>query len=251
MAEKTNTPLHPWNDKQNIYDSSGQLLPEEKSDKLSSLLWQFIEEAFTYSASHETNIPESDSLYDFVKLKAKEHVKEEEDVGLLLQMSQMWGAYVGDQVARQSLRFAWMEECCGGGESSDHSASKTSANRDQDGEMFVESTWEAILGEIAKIPLEKAKVRLGEKVVKVQTSERSSEGSKVALITEKGETLAFDEVVMTTPLGWLKRNKGAFDPALPPRLLSGIDAVSVGHLEKVCWRRLISWAHVNPILRST
>jgi len=103
-----------------------------------------------------------------------------------------------------------------------------------EGETFVESTWEAILGEIAKIPLEKAKLRLGEKIVKVQTTPRDSEGSKVTLTTEKGETLSFDEVVMTTPLGWLKRNKGAFSPALPPRLVAGIDVISVGHLEKVC-----------------
>jgi len=31
-------------------------------------------------------------------------------------MSEMWGAYIGDPVQRQSLRFAWMEEVCGGGE---------------------------------------------------------------------------------------------------------------------------------------
>lgn len=38
---------------------------------------------------------------------------------------------------------------------------------------------------------------------------------------------------MTTPLGWLKHNRDIFDPPLPPRISSGIDAVSVGHLEKV------------------
>lgn len=100
--------------------------------------------------------------------------------------------------------------------------------------MFVESTWEDILGEIASIPLEKANIRLREKVVKVQTSQRSSKVSNATLTTEKGETLSFDEVLMTTPLGWLKRNKEAFEPALPQRLLAGIDGISVGHLEKVC-----------------
>lgn len=40
-----------------------------------------------------------------------------EDADLLCQMSEMWGAYIGDPVQRQSLRFAWMEEVCGGGES--------------------------------------------------------------------------------------------------------------------------------------
>lgn len=35
------------------------------------------------------------------------------------------------------------------------------------------------------------------------------------------------------PLGFLKRNKEIFKPSLPPRLLAGIDAVSLSHLEKV------------------
>jgi Flavin containing amine oxidoreductase len=43
----------------------------------------------------------------------------------------------------------------------------------------------------------------------------------------------FDEVVMTAPLGWLKRNKDVFIPALPPRLSQAIDSISYGDLEKV------------------
>jgi hypothetical protein len=98
--------------------------------------------------------------------------------------------------------------------------------------MFVESTFSAILSEIAKIPLEKATIHLSQKVVAVKTKD-GDEGSKVMLRTEKGEMFKFDEVVMTTPLGWLKRNKGVFEPALPDRLLSAIDSISVGRLEKV------------------
>lgn len=98
--------------------------------------------------------------------------------------------------------------------------------------MFVEKTWEAILAEIAKLPLEKAEIRLGEKVTGVQTSDRE-EGGKVAVTTDKGQHLSFDEVVMTTPLGWLKRNLDVFQPPLPERLLAGINRMSVGNLEKV------------------
>jgi hypothetical protein len=109
--------LHHWNSKQNIYDSSGNLLPDEKSDKMSTLLWEIIEEGFEYSAKLGKAIPEGDSFYDFFKVKAKEMFPDQkEDEELLLQMSEMWGAYVGDPVTRQSLRFAYLEECCGGGE---------------------------------------------------------------------------------------------------------------------------------------
>jgi hypothetical protein len=79
---------------------------------------------------------------------------------------------------------------------------------------------------------------LGERVVDVHTTQRAKINSQVVLKTAKGESLSFDEVLMTTPLGFLKRNKEIFKPSLPPRLLAGIDAVSVGHLEKVSLRVL-------------
>jgi hypothetical protein len=121
-AKETNTPLHHWNDKQLIYDSSGNTLEYGKADKLSTVLWDIIEEAFAFSANaHHTDqssgpIPEKDSLYDFISRKALERLPDDEERDILLRMSEMFGAYVGEPVWKQSLRFAWLEECCGGGE---------------------------------------------------------------------------------------------------------------------------------------
>jgi hypothetical protein len=97
----------------------------------------------------------------------------------------------------------------------------------------VEGNHKAILAEIARIPLEKATIKLGERAVEVSTAGRETEHGQVILKTEKGKSFSFDEVLMTAPLGFLKRNKEMFKPSLPPRLLAGVDAVSVGHLEKV------------------
>ena len=55
----------------------------------------------------------------------------------------------------------------------------------------------------------------------------------MTVVTEDGRRQAFDGVVMTTPLGWLKLNKDGFTPSLDRRLLDAIDSISVGHLEKV------------------
>lgn len=33
----------------------------------------------------------------------------------VFKMAQMWGAFVGDPIARQSLKFFWLEECIEGG----------------------------------------------------------------------------------------------------------------------------------------
>jgi hypothetical protein len=40
--------------------------------------------------------------------------------------------------------------------------------------------------------------------------------------------------VVTTPLGWLKKNKHAFEPPLPSRFSGAIDSIGYGSLEKVC-----------------
>jgi hypothetical protein len=116
LAKRTNTTLHRWNDKQRIYDAFGKLLPDEKSDKLSTLLWEIIAEAFEYSLKEGKSIHETESLYDFIKQKAIANLPDEKDQALLLQMSHVWGCYIGEPITRQSLRYAWLEECCGGGE---------------------------------------------------------------------------------------------------------------------------------------
>lgn len=43
----------------------------------------------------------------------------------------------------------------------------------------------------------------------------------------------FDEVIVTCPLGWLKRNTSSFSPALPPGITNAIEHISYGRLEKV------------------
>jgi hypothetical protein len=112
--------MHRWNNKQLIYDSAGEPLAAETTERLSTLLWEIIEEAFNFSkTAHEKDggksIPREHSLHDFVKAKAADLVADEVERSLLIQMSEMFGAYVGEPIWKQSLRFAWMEECCGGG----------------------------------------------------------------------------------------------------------------------------------------
>ena len=54
----------------------------------------------------------------------------------------------------------------------------------------------------------------------------------VVLNTSDGKKQCYDDVVLTNPLGWLKQNKDSIRP-LHPRILSAIDAISFGRLEKV------------------
>lgn len=64
-------------------------------------------------------------------------------------------------------------------------------------------------------------------------SVEASTQNKITVTTISGIRQSFDQVVVTSPLGWLKRNNSAFAPTLPPRLSSAIDNISYGRLEKV------------------
>ncbi|KAI1769434.1 FAD/NAD(P)-binding domain-containing protein [Hypoxylon sp. FL1150] len=221
LAVETNTPLHHWNEKQLIYDSAGNKLPDDKTSRLSTLLWEIIEKAFkTSQAAQEKDggksIPSGESLYDFIARSAAEELQDEEDQRILIQMSEMWGAYVGEPVWKQSLRFAWMEECCGGEE------------------VFVESNYSAILDRIAKPAHEHAEIILNAKVNSINAPPRDKPTDKtVTLKTEDGKEYTFDHVVMSTPLGWLQKNLNCFLPSLPPRLTSAIHSLKLSQLEKV------------------
>lgn len=51
--------------------------------------------------------------------------------------------------------------------------------------------------------------------------------------TTNGFSEVFDQVVVTVPHGWLKRNKSVFIPSLPRQISMAIDTIGYGRLEKV------------------
>lgn len=101
--------------------------------------------------------------------------------------------------------------------------------------MFVASNYRAIFDLIAKPAQEGAKILVGTRVVSVETPDGSrGRTGQVQVRTADGRAFAFDEVVMSTPLGWLQQNKAAtFHPVLPDHLSSAIDHLRLSFLEKV------------------
>jgi hypothetical protein len=85
------------------------------------------------------------------------------------------------------------------------------------------------LDEVSRPALQKASINLNTKVTAISTRHPNH----VNLTTAIGTTHTFTGAVLTTPLGWLKRNLSAFSPPLPPNLSQAITSISVGHLEKV------------------
>ncbi|KAL0252235.1 hypothetical protein SLS55_010702 [Diplodia seriata] len=227
LAKETGTITHNWDGRQGIFDSKGSQLSEKEAVEASETIWSIIGDGMEFSKQNSTSIPPTKSLLDYIHEKTKElytdenwnHLQEaekEKKRHLLHDIAEMWGAFVGSPVERQSLRFFWLEECI-------------------DGEnLFVAETYHKILERIAKPALEGADVKFSQRVKKVETvAEEGNENGAVKVHLDDGQSMLFDEVVMTTPLGWLKRNKDtAFSPPLPERLSDAIDSIGYGCLDK-------------------
>lgn len=220
IAKATGTKLHGWDERQRVLDVDGEPLSDEDAALYGGILWDdgLIAEAFKYSRENTASIPASESLMDFFAdkaeklffdLPAKEAERKRET---LLRVCDFWGSYVGSATKKQSLKFFWLEECIEGEN------------------PFVAGTYTKILEHVAKPARKKADIRYKSRVTGI--TGRKSEAEKVKVMTKEGETEEFDEVVMTAPLGWLKRNKDVFVNGLTPRLEKAIDSIGYGALDK-------------------
>jgi hypothetical protein len=99
--------------------------------------------------------------------------------------------------------------------------------------LVVASTYSKILEKVAAATLEHAELHLSEEVVRIENlGKESKDAGKVLIETANGLRKTCDRVVVTTPLGWLQRNKQAFVPSMPQKLTNAIDSVSYSRLEK-------------------
>ncbi|KAJ5887884.1 Amine oxidase [Penicillium taxi] len=218
IAEATQTTFNDPEGKVLIVSRDGHPLDADTAVKISNFVWKTIDDAFSYSRENSDRIPSERSLFDFFADKVQETDFTPEEKQYVLDSSKLWGAYVGDSVERQSLRFFHLEECVDGSN------------------YIVSSTYKRILEYVAKPALAHASIKLEQPVVNINAPIRdiiNASNHKVTVTTATGDHYAFDEVVVTCPLGWLKRNTSAFTPELPTRLLSAIDSISYGRLEKI------------------
>ncbi|RAH45078.1 flavin monoamine oxidase family protein [Aspergillus brunneoviolaceus CBS 621.78] len=221
IAEATNTAVEDFEGNQALIAPDGTPISDDVAEKVSDVLWTIIAKAFEYSNTYKETIPADRSLLDYIKEQVVQTDLSEEEKVLCVESSKMWGAYVGDPIERQSLKFFCLEECIDGNN------------------YFVASTYTRILEHVSKTARQHADIRLNQPIIKIESSVRDdtaampSSSTQVTLTTASGETSNYDEVVVTCPLGWLKRNKDAFIPSIPARLSQAIDSISYGRLEKV------------------
>ncbi|KAI9803094.1 MAG: hypothetical protein M1833_001164 [Piccolia ochrophora] len=228
VARQTGSSLHSWKEGLNIVDEKGSLLSRSQAKAASDRIWSIINDAFKYSNDFSSSIPPSESLLDYVASRIQEDSAsprgdrtelEGQEAALteqqLLWVAQLWGPFIGDAVQRQSLKFFWLEECIEGEN------------------LFISSTYKSVLNRVAELPLKVAELQLNKKVIQIECVVNGRDGAWTLVETQNGETQYFDEVVITAPLGWLKRNEHAFTPGLSPEMSHAIASISYGHLEKV------------------
>ncbi|KAJ5601726.1 hypothetical protein N7510_011260 [Penicillium lagena] len=216
IAEATKTTTHDPEGENILLSRDGAVVDADLATKASEFMWTTIEQAFEYSNKHGESIPAGRSLFNFFQEKVQQTGFSPAEQELCLDACKLWGAYVGDPIERQSLKFFCLEECTDGSN------------------YFVASTYKRILEHVSRTAREQADIRLNQPVSRIDTVPRKDgEQHQVTLTTTTGDRYAFDEVVVTCPLGWLKRNQHAFHPQLPNRLRQAIDGISYGRLEKV------------------
>ncbi|KAM0247250.1 hypothetical protein ACHAQJ_009917 [Trichoderma viride] len=218
LAKQTGTAVGTWDVTSYVFNESGNLLPVPEGEAYATLVWDIIQDAFVHSNKSSADIDERLSLLDYFKEKVVEKIPESEDNfqkkrDIVLQMSETWGTFIGSPVGQQSLKFFWLEECIEGEN------------------LFCAGTYEKILQEIAKRALSDATIKLNSVADKISYRIELNDDVRVQL--KSGQTLAFDELVITCPLGWLKQNLTAFDPPLPSVLTKAIGSIGYGCLEKV------------------
>lgn len=100
-------------------------------------------------------------------------------------------------------------------------------------DCFIPTNYEKIVNRISAIPLEQAHIQFNTVMTSVASREDREDGlRRVCVTTSDDKKEFFDEVVITTPLGWLKQHLDSI-PQLPPRISSAIRSISFGRLEKV------------------
>jgi monoamine oxidase len=116
LAKSTKTAMHTWGEELKVFGEDGTLLKEGR--EITDIMWKIIAQAFKYSAQNTSTIDPNESLKDFFEKKLVEEFPEKRDSDkkkILMQMAELWGAFVGSPVYRQSLKFFWLEECIDGG----------------------------------------------------------------------------------------------------------------------------------------
>lgn len=120
ISRISNTTTCEWDGRETIYDTNGKLLDEATTMKLAEWMWTTVDEGFVFSTKNKDSIPAGMSLFDYCCKQLEKTNFTEEEKAACKEFSKFWGAYVGEPVERQSMKFFCLEECIEGSKLSQH-----------------------------------------------------------------------------------------------------------------------------------
>lgn len=120
LAKETGTIYGNWDTSSNVFDETGVMFSQDEGEEYADIVWGIIQDAFAFSNTSGTTIDSKQSLLDFFKKKVVERIPDsisnfEKQRRVVLQICEMWGAFVGSPISTQSLKYFWLEECIEGG----------------------------------------------------------------------------------------------------------------------------------------
>ncbi|RYP91101.1 hypothetical protein DL770_002757 [Monosporascus sp. CRB-9-2] len=215
LAEKAGTTTIACGAVYSICASDGNWLPRDLARDHYEEVWEILDLAVEKSRKEYASLPDDAKMMDFFREEVSRRcpqagVSEAHEV-LLRQIVEMWGAFMGNDCERQSLKNLWLD-----------------AGLEGDN-LFAASTFKDILADLRSVVDKKATLRLQCEVTRVTNNKFAG----VDIEAADGFRRCFDDVIVTAPLGWLKRNQHVFSPPLTHGLSSAIQDLGYGNLDRI------------------
>lgn len=119
LAEDTKSPTVACGDVYSICDERGQWLDRELARRHYEEVWDILELAMEKSKSETKFLLDTGKMMDFYRKEIHKRSTKAQDpdtyASLMLQIVEMWGAFMGDDCERQSLKNLWLEAGLEGG----------------------------------------------------------------------------------------------------------------------------------------
>ncbi|KAL8840009.1 MAG: hypothetical protein Q9170_001493 [Blastenia crenularia] len=205
LAEKAGSPIVACGAVHSICGSDGVWLSRKRAQRYYEEVWEILEMAMDESDENSSSLSNSAKMMDFfrqeLQRRRSQTEKPEPYEALMMQIVEMWGAFMGNECENQSLKNLWLD-----------------AGLEGD---IVTALWAVMSDNVA--------LRLGCEVTGIASYGIAGVGIKVA----DGSQDIFHDVVVTAPLGWLKRNQHVFSPPLTPTMSTAIRSLGYGNLDRV------------------